>query len=118
MTLVGDKAYLIGGSTTCDDSTRDYVLDVPELEWSIIERKGEDAPTSIDEHSANLYEDHILIFGGNVSGSKSNKLFSFNIKHKIWKELESTNEGPCERSSHSAIIYSDCLYIFGGKDHD
>lgn len=59
-------AYLIGGSTLGDDSTRDYVLDIPALEWNIIERKGNDAPSSIDEHSANLYGDQIIIFGGNV----------------------------------------------------
>ena len=118
MTLVGEKAYLLGGSTLGVDSTRDYVLDVPDLEWNIIERKGEDAPSSIDEHSANLYGDQILIFGGNVSGSKSNILFTFHLKHLKWNVVASINDGPWERSCHSAVIYSDCLYIFGGKDHD
>ena len=117
MTYVDSKVYLIGGSASGEDSTRDYALDLDSFEWSIIERKGKDAPASIDEHSANLFEDKIIIFGGNISGSKSNLMFLFDIKLKSWKKLWFT-DGPWARSWHSAVIYSNCLYIFGGKDQD
>lgn len=106
MTFVDGKVYLIGGSTLGEDSTKDYMLSLESLEWSIIDRKGSDAPASIDEHTANLYGSKIIIFGGNISGTKSNTIFLFHLKTKTWEKLQ-LSDGPCARSCHSAVIYSN-----------
>lgn len=99
------------------DSTKDYLLELTTLEWQIIERKDKNAPKSIDEHTATLVNEKLYIFGGNISGFKSNQIFVFDISKKKWSAIETEN-GPCERSCHSATLSKECIYVFGGKDQD
>ena len=76
-----------------------------------------DGLDSIDEHSAWLWGDYIYIFGGNVHGFKSDKLFLYDFKLDKWRTKEFQN-GPSARSSHSAVVKDNKMYVFGGKDFE
>lgn len=118
MTVHSDKAFLIGGSCLDVDSSKDYFLDLFTLTWSVLSRNDESAPISIDEHTANLLGDEIIIFGGNVAGFKSNQIYCFNANTHRWSTKDSMNEGPCPRAAHSTVIHNNRLVVFGGKDQD
>lgn len=119
MTMVDSCAYLIGGSVLDRDSCHDYTLDVSSLTWKCFKRDTDsDAPEGIDEHSANLVEDDIIIFGGNVDGFKSAEIYKVNIHTHKWTRIIPENDRPKARAAHSASVYKDCIYIYGGKDSD
>lgn len=74
-------------------------------------------PITRDEHSANLWNDTMVIFGGNAKGFKSNDLWLYHFKENKWEEIK-IDLSPVERSNHASALINDKLYIFGGKDID
>lgn len=115
MTLYSEnKCILIGGSNLGEDNRNIYELDLKSLEWTKDNHAKPDDIESIDEHSACFYKDKIYIFGGNVHGFKSNKLFILDMATRKWEERKYTN-GPPKRASHSAVIKDGKMYVFGGK---
>jgi hypothetical protein len=44
-------------------------------------------PYPRDEHSAIVYEDSIIIFGGFSFGKRTNDLFKYDIKNNEWVKL-------------------------------
>lgn len=62
------KAYLIGGSNLEKDNERMFELDIITNEWKAIKTHGGLKLSPRDEHSANLWKDTIVVFGGNVNG--------------------------------------------------
>lgn len=88
------------------------------LKWDIIEQMG-DIPKTRDEHTANVYENAMIIFGGFVNGVRTNEIFRYNFNTRRWDMIRPvTRIAPPARAAHSAIIYKDSLVIFGGKDED
>ena len=110
-----NKAYLVGGSNLEKDNEKMFEFDTTTNEWKWIKPHGGVKLSPRDEHSANLWNDIIVVFGGNVNGWKSNDLWFYYIKENKWEEIKTT-DAPLERSNHWASVYGDSLYIFGGKD--
>jgi N-acetylneuraminic acid mutarotase len=115
MTRYENKAYLIGGSDLGIDNEKMYEFDIESNEWTVVRPTGTDIPDTRDEHSANIYGDTIVVFGGNVGGFKNNETWQYYIKENKWTKLDTKNTTP-ERSNHGASIIGDELFIFGGKD--
>ena len=118
ITKYGNKAYLFGGSDLGKDNTKMFELDISNNEWRVISdlsQETETHPETRDEHSAVLWGDIIVIFGGNVKGFKSNDVWLYHIKENKWEEMKIA-DSPAERSNHAATISGDKMYIFGGKD--
>lgn len=99
------KAYLIGGSNLDKDNERMFELDLTSNEWKTIKIHGA-KPGPRDEHSAHLWNDVIVVFGGNVNGCKSNDVWFYHIKESKWEEIVTTG-APMERSNHSSTLYAD-----------
>ena len=97
------------------DNSDIYNLDLHTMTWTVRKEAKPEELDSIDEHTTWAHGDSIYVFGGNIYGFKSNKLFAFNTKSGKW-ETKNTTNAPPERSSHSAIIKDGKMYIFGGKD--
>lgn len=116
LTLYNDhKCILVGGSNLGEDNPNIYELDLHTFEWTKDKSLKPSELESIDEHTSCAYDNKLFVFGGNVHGSKSNKLFILDLDSRKWKTKEYDN-GPSERSSHSATIKDGKMYIFGGKD--
>ena len=67
-------------------------------------------------HSANLYGDSMVLFGGeSQNGNLNNDLWLYNITLDQWTEL-TLNDAmkPPPVSEHTATVVDDKLYIFGG----
>ena len=118
LTKHGSKAYLFGGSNLGKDNNKMFQFDIETSEWKAIGDLNNERivqPVTRDEHSANLWNDTIVIFGGNVKGFKSNDLWLYHINENKWEEIK-IDSSPCERSNQAAALINDKLYIFGGKD--
>ena len=73
-----------------------------------------------DEHSAILYGDAMIIYGGFVDiGERTSQIIKYDFKKKEWEIVEQEGEiVPNSRVGHSAVIFEDTMYIFGGRDYD
>lgn len=112
-----NKAYLIGGSNLEKDNENMYEFNIETAEWRVIRPLGALVPEPRDEHSAHLWKDSIVVFGGNVNGFKTNIVLLYHIIENKWEKLATTGDIP-ERSNHAATLIGDSLYVFGGKDVD
>ena len=71
LTRYGNKVYLIGGSDLGKDNTKMYEFNIDTNEWKVVHQKdSNNFPDPRDEHSAVLWNDIIVIHGGNVHGFK------------------------------------------------
>lgn len=114
--------YLVGGSMhgkeyTCNQM---YRLDLNTFNWDLVKTKGESGPVgSLDEHSASIHEQSIVIFGGFIDGTREARVFTFDVATFTWELMEPADPSkpvPSARAGHSGTIHKNDLYIFGGKD--
>lgn len=118
LTMHGDQAFLFGGSDLGIDNNKMFSFDIENSEWKVISdlsKETGDHPISRDEHAAALWNDILIIFGGNVKGFKSNDVWFYHINENKWEEIKAENPPP-ERSNLAYTISGDKFYIFGGKD--
>lgn len=87
--------------------------------WSVIQ-PGTPQPTGRFSHSANLYFDSMVLFGGkSQNGSLNNDLWLYNITLNKWTELSlDVAMKPPPVAEHTATVVDDKLYIFGGRTID
>ena len=78
--------YLFGGSNGSQENPRLFTLDLKTFKWDYINARGE-IPPSRDEHSANIYEGTMVIFGGFVEGERVNDIYRFYFKENKWEKV-------------------------------
>jgi len=115
--IIGDTAYLIGGS--CEESENEgvYTLYMNSFEWRQVKTSG-DHPGSIDEHSAVVYNRNIIVFGGYRTSGRTNNIWVLNTEEKHWtlkQGGEDPRRFPCPRSGHSACVMGEVMWVFGGQ---
>jgi hypothetical protein len=68
-------------------------------------------------HTASLYHDSMLIFGGQHDDRHlSNELWMFNLTTLIWTQLSADDpNAPSPVTQHTANTVDDKLYIYGGE---
>ena len=120
--LYNNIYYIIGGQ---NDKMRslNVILKFNVDENKIIgkiEPDKKDFP-SLESHSANLYKQQIIIYGGNKGKFFNKHVYSFNIEtEEIVNLTEYLNDNvdlskmPLPRADHSTEIIGDNLYVFGG----
>mmetsp|Transcript_11670 Transcript_11670/g.11589 ORF Transcript_11670/g.11589 Transcript_11670/m.11589 type:complete len:172 (+) Transcript_11670:112-627(+) len=78
-----------------------------------------DIPNNRDEHTANVYENSMIVFGGFSNGERTNEIYRYYFKENKWEYVKPlSNFHPPARAGHSAVIFHDNLVVFGGKDED
>ena len=66
-------------------------------------------------HSANVYNDHLFIFGGKLGSTKySNKLFKYSFEKYHWSEVLTDNKPP-SCCKHDSFMINNMLFAVGGK---
>jgi len=106
-----DKMYVYGGHITQPSSEffHDVKQDMYEYsfgtrEWAIV--PGTIAPKRT-EHSAVVWKDSMIIFGGYSGVGYENSVFSYNYRTREWTLLDAKGEIPTARSAHTAVLYND-----------
>ena len=67
-------------------------------------------------HSAILYNNNMIIFGGRHSQRSLSNLYSLDFSTYTWTKIEPINNPPLARDSHSAVLYDNSnMIIFGGN---
>lgn len=92
-----------------------YAFDFATGEWSIIEVRG-DVPSSRSAHTAVVYFNKMLMFGGrDADGKCCEDLYEFCFDTSEWRRI---NHGPCNqlfmRARHSVVVHNDKLITFAG----
>ena len=83
------------------DSNLYYSGDIPNKRWG---------------HTANVYNNHIVVFGGRHNYKSLNSMHVFDISTYNWTKLDpSCSLVPCARDSHASLVYKDKLLVYGGN---
>ncbi|KAH8818828.1 hypothetical protein DL96DRAFT_1715110 [Flagelloscypha sp. PMI_526] len=136
MTVAGDQLYLFGGllpdnKTVVSDL---FVLDLNTFQWfEIPTLQDGTVPAPRYFHTANIWNDNLVIFGGRTLRQTDNSPYAFDlndihifhIPSQMWVQtanLLPPSPGPFSPQARYApvsAISGDLLYIFGGQDiHD
>jgi len=88
-----------------------YEYNIGSREWTLI--PGETAPKRT-EHSAVVWNDNMIIFGGYSGLNYENGAYSYSYKTREWTLIDAKGEIPSPRSAHTAVLYGSKMIIFGG----
>lgn len=114
--LFGGVANSLANPNFCNDV---YILHLNlhnnvQARWEkiLIERK----PSPRESHSAALYGNFIVIFGGMNGKQRLNDTWMFDINTHLFDKAKCFTDccTPVGRSLHTATISSDSMYVFGG----
>ena len=84
--------------------------------WLPVNVVGQVRPCKRSLHSAVVYENNMVIFGGYDGLNRVNDLYLFNFSTHTWKLLPSMGLAPSPRDRHTAVVHLNKLYVFGGYD--
>ncbi|KYQ88433.1 hypothetical protein DLAC_11137 [Tieghemostelium lacteum] len=125
MVQYGGSFWIFGGIGPNDIHNNPLIYnDVIEYRVSdgevMVHKNGSYIPSPRWGHTACVYNDQMLIFGGMNDFSFFSSVISFSFKTKEWCQLEVVdtliNPVPHGRQYHSAAIVNDKMYVFGGYD--
>lgn len=117
--ISNQKVILFGGvensltnPSFCNDI---YILHINalELRWEKLLIDGL-KPSPRESHSAVLYENVIVIFGGMNGQQRLNDTWTFDINTNRFEKMECSGFTPTARSLHTANVSNDTMYIYGG----
>ncbi|GJE98292.1 galactose oxidase [Phanerochaete sordida] len=130
-TVVGSKMYLYGGRLVAERKMVSdiYMFDLETLRWEkIVQSPEDDVPQARYFHSADAWNNHLLIFGGMAISLQSdnpedlcvlNDVRLFDLSTYRWlpsKEYPSSAAVPKARYAHLSSVTANKLFIIGGQD--
>jgi Rab9 effector protein with kelch motifs len=71
-------------------------------------------PGARDQHSSILYDEQMVVFGGDSNYVFKNDVWTLNLTSYIWKQLTTSTTKPGARDQHSSILYDKQMVVFGG----
>ena len=90
-----------------------WLYDPQSNRWT---QKASNPESSYYGHSAVVYNNLAVIFGGNTVNTSSNKMWKYNPDTDTWNSVTFTNTGPSARAFQGSAILDDKLYIYGGNN--
>jgi len=110
-TFIGDKFYVLGGSSAECCFSDAVIFDTKTESW-LVRTLSETKPRY--GHSANLVGPYLFVFGGSDGFSFLDSLNMLNLRSQSWENPSITGNPPVARSFHSATFYDNRLFVFGG----
>jgi len=113
------KMYIYGGHITQPSSEYFHTVKQDLYEYDLITREwreiaaGEGAPRRT-EHTAVVYNNSMVVFGGYSGNGYENSVMVFDIETQQWRQLVTKGEAPSARSAHTAVVVGQSMYVFGG----
>lgn len=130
-TVVGSKMYLYGGRLVAERKMVSdiYMFDLETLRWEkIIQSPEDDVPQARYFHSADAWNNHLIIFGGMAISLHSdnpedlcvlNDVRLFDLSTHRWvpsKDYSPSSPIPKARYAHLSSVTANKLFIIGGQD--
>lgn len=109
----GFKMIVYGGFSGSASNNKVYEYDTQRDEWNIIEVPEKQIPLGRMGHSAILFQDLMIVFGGITIRGTCCDLLTFRLSTQKWRKID-LNYGPSPRAYHSAVQYRKYMYIYGG----
>src|SRR5690606_1367592 len=75
-----------------------------------------DVPSKRSGHSATVYRDFLIIFGGHDDTGRKNQVYELNLLTHKWRLVKCEGQIPTNRSGAPAVLKDRYMYIFGGFD--
>jgi len=88
---------------------------VPIRKWETVTSSSSQCPCPRSLHSAAVWGDKLLTFGGYDGSRRLNDFYAFNFTTEKWSEL-APRTPPNARDRHSAVVYGHGFFVFGGFD--
>lgn len=114
-----NSMYIYGGHITQPSSeyfhtvkNDMYECNLKTREWREIPL-GENAPRRT-EHTAVVYKDNMIIFGGYSGQGYENSVLKFSTENGQWEAIATYGSSPSARSAHTSVVVGDSMYVFGG----
>ncbi|KAL8444712.1 hypothetical protein Emed_006119 [Eimeria media] len=114
------RSFFISGGQGTEGEALQGTYQLSNGEWKELSVKEETPARTHHSLSVILTEEtkeHLFMFGGLLSGSESNDLWSLSLqsKTKRWRQItDAAGTPPSPRHGHSAIASGSRLFIFGG----
>eukprot|EP00899_Mesostigma_viride_P026947 jgi/Mesvir1/7437/Mv19218-RA.1 len=80
--------------------------------WSPV---GSGAPPARQAHSAVVWGDAMVIYGGERSSYEYSDIWRFSFTDESWSFVSPKNAPPPARHDHSAVVYKDKMCVLGGR---
>lgn len=109
--VYNDSMFIFGGY-----NGRTQFSDLHEFKFSsskwheIITPTDGNKPSGRFNHSANVYAQKMIIFGGSASDSS---LYEYDFLLRNWKKIK-LEKNHVRRSNHATVIYNGYLFVIGG----
>jgi serine/threonine protein kinase len=84
-------------------------------EWSLISHDDKKCPAKRFFHSACVYKEEMLIFGGKSKIKIYGDVWSFSCKKRVWTLLEIPHFNPPPLYGHVSGLIHDYMFVFGGQ---
>jgi hypothetical protein len=119
--LYNDKMVIFGGrDDDYDVGLNDvWTLNLSSYEWTKQEPTGTN-PSARYGHSSILYNDKMVVFGGNDGSNYLNDVCTLDLTQSppVWNQITTSDPKPNARWFHSSILYNDKMVVFGGYDNN
>ena len=91
------------------------VLNLETMSWTTLVTTGK-GPGPRDSHTATMWRNRIVVFGGTNGSKKVNDLHILDLDSKEWVQPLCSGAYPSARESHTAtLVGDDLLVVFGGS---
>ncbi|KAF5312031.1 hypothetical protein D9619_002392 [Psilocybe cf. subviscida] len=124
MALLDTRLFIFGGRAGETFLGDLWALDLLSLksspQWEHLKPPPDrqDFPEPRTGHTCVVYQDTIMIFGGQDDKYHYNDTWALNTSTMQWSELTCIGYTPAPREGHSATIIGDMMYIYGGRGVD
>ncbi|KAI8055797.1 hypothetical protein BDF22DRAFT_672260 [Syncephalis plumigaleata] len=112
--LVRDRhlLYSIGGGGVTLEGVQQ--LDLRTGIWTTIKAIGSTPPIDLHGHTAVLWRNYIVVFGGYDNKEFYNRVILFNLNDHTWHCPTVRGPHVIARYLHTAVVYNDKMYTYGG----
>lgn len=120
ITNFDSKLYLYGGQL--DDTIYNDLMVFnlssfrrPDVQWELVQTTDSIQPPPLSNHSMDVYDNKLWIFGGSNGIRLSNDLWVFDPLLNKWSKPPTSGISPPPLEEHASVVYKDLLIIHGGK---
>lgn len=113
------KMIVFGGydSSLCDQNNV-LEMDFQSCKWREVECSGYEIPEKRRYHSAVVYKDSMIVFGGAGASVTFSDTYALDLKTFEWRKIVCSGTIlPPRLLTHSAFVHEDTMFIFGGICH-
>jgi len=108
--------FIYGGEGIKTENHALLILNLEKWEWSYPSPGGAGAPEPRKGHSAAIFKNRLLIFGG--WGTRAFEYFDdmwiLDLDSLQWFKAKKKGPVPAPRAGHASVVFKDKLFVWGG----